>query len=59
MDKLLFTVTEVADALGVGRSKVYELMADGSLYSVKLGRARRVPADAVRRFVDELTEPAA
>ena len=31
MDKLLLTPTEAADALGIGRSKVYELLRAGTL----------------------------
>ena len=37
MDKLLLTPTEAAAALGVGRSKVYELLQCGSLQSVRIG----------------------
>ena len=38
----LFTVVEVAKLLGVGRSKVYELLYAGELRSVKIGGSRRV-----------------
>jgi len=38
MDKLLLTPTEAATALGIGRSKVYELMQTGQLQSVHIGR---------------------
>jgi hypothetical protein len=31
MDKLLLTPTEAASALGIGRSKVYELLQTGQL----------------------------
>jgi excisionase family DNA binding protein len=43
MDKLLLTPTEAATALGIGRSKVYELMQTGQLESVHIGACRRVP----------------
>ena len=35
MDKLLLRPTEAAAAIGVGRSKVYELLARGDLPSVR------------------------
>ena len=54
MDKLLLTPTEAATALGIGRSKVYELMQTGQLQSVHIGACRRVPADAVHSFLREL-----
>ena len=54
MDKLLLTPTEAAAALGIGRSKVYELMQTGQLESVHIGACRRVPAEAVHSFLQQL-----
>jgi excisionase family DNA binding protein len=55
-DKVLYTVPEAADVLSLGSSKVWELVAAGRLESVKVGRARRVPADSLHRFVDSLRD---
>jgi excisionase family DNA binding protein len=41
-DLQLFTVVEVAQFLGIGRSKVYELLYKGELKSVKIGGSRRI-----------------
>lgn len=55
--KLLLTVPEAADALGLGRSVVYDLLLRGQLPSVKIGRARRIPLTALEAFVhDRLME---
>lgn len=54
MDKLLLTPTEAAAALGIGRSKVYELMQTGQLPSVHIGACRRVPAEALHAFLERL-----
>ncbi len=54
MDKLLLTPTEAATALGIGRSKIYELMQTGQLESVHIGACRRVPAEAVHSFLLQL-----
>jgi excisionase family DNA binding protein len=54
MDKLLFTPIEAGHALGLGRTKVYELMAAGTLASVKIGTARRIPREALTEFVARL-----
>ena len=54
MDKLLLTPTEAAHALGIGRSKVYELMQTGQLASVHIGACRRVPAEALTAFLEQL-----
>ena len=52
MDKLLLTIPEVAGQLGLGRSLVYEMVMRGEIPSLKLGRARRVPAAALEEFVE-------
>jgi excisionase family DNA binding protein len=56
MEKLLLTPEEAANALGIGRRKVYELMAARKLSSVKIGASRRVPAEALRTFVASISE---
>ena len=54
MEKLLYTVDETAELLSVGRCKIYELFNEGQLYSVKVGKSRRVPAIAIDRFLAAL-----
>ena len=54
MVKVLLTPEEVADALGIGRTKVYELILVGVLESVKIGTCRRIPTDALTAYVDLL-----
>jgi excisionase family DNA binding protein len=49
--KLLLTVPEAAEALGLGRSVVYELLVAGELDGVKIGRARRIPVRSLEKFV--------
>jgi len=51
MEKLLYSPREAADLLSISRSKLYELMASGVVHSVRVGRSRRIPADALRAFV--------
>ena len=58
MDKLLLKVEEAADLLSLGRSKVWQLIQDGRLETVRIGRARRVPYAAVRALVEQLAGPA-
>jgi excisionase family DNA binding protein len=53
-ERLLYPVNEAAAKLGVGRSKLYELISTGALESVKLGKSRLVPAEAIERFVADL-----
>ena len=54
MDKLLLKPEEAADLLGIGRSKFYELLAQGAVDSVRIGACRRVPRAALEEFVERL-----
>ncbi len=50
-DKLLYRPSEVGDAIGVGRSKAYELIASGEIPSIRIGGCVRVPVDALRAWI--------
>ena len=56
MERLLLTAEEVAEALHIGRSRVYMLIASKELASVKIGSLRRIPVDAVREFAARLVD---
>jgi excisionase family DNA binding protein len=55
VEKLLLTPEEAAEALSVGRTKVYQLIGEGTLRSVRIGKCRRVPTSALVELVEELT----
>lgn len=44
------TVEEASRFLSLGRSKLYSLMDAGELTYAKIGKARRIPWQAVRRL---------
>ena len=54
--RLLFTVEEAARALGIGRTRMFELIQAGSVETVLIGRLRRIPLDALDAFVSRLRE---
>jgi excisionase family DNA binding protein len=54
LGRLLLRPEEVAKALGVGRTMVFELIRSGELRSVKIGKSRRIPTAAVREYVEGL-----
>ena len=56
MQRLLLRVEEVQEALGLGRSKTYELIASGELPVVRIGRCVRVPAEGLRLWVEQQIE---
>jgi excisionase family DNA binding protein len=47
----LLTPKDVARRLAIGRTTVFLLLRSGQLPSVKIGRARRIPAAAVDDFI--------
>lgn len=56
MDRVLLTVNEVAEALRIGRSKVFDLIIAGEIESVKIGKLRRIPVTAVHEYAARLVQ---
>jgi excisionase family DNA binding protein len=55
---LLLRVSEVAALLSIGRSLAYQMITDGTLPSVRLGRCRRVPRADLERWIAAQTAAA-
>jgi excisionase family DNA binding protein len=53
MERELLRAEEVAKVLGIGRTKVYELMLRGELPVIRIGRLVRVPRAALLRWIAE------
>lgn len=53
--RLLLKADEAAQMLGIGRGTVYAMMNDGTLPTVRMGRAVRIPLDALRRWIEGRT----
>jgi excisionase family DNA binding protein len=52
MNKDLYTVQEAMELLGgISRNTIYNLMRDGRLASVPIGRRRFIPAHAIDDFI--------
>lgn len=54
MDKLLLTPNEAAQVLSISRSKLYELIGQGRLATVRIDTSRRVSAQALVEFIHYL-----
>ena len=52
---LLLKPEAAAQALNIGRSKIYQLMEAGEIESVKIGRSRRISVKALEEFTEKLT----
>jgi excisionase family DNA binding protein len=55
MDRLLLRPVEAADMIGIGRSKVYALLASGELPSIRIGCRVRVPVAELRNWIEGKT----
>jgi excisionase family DNA binding protein len=55
---LILTVEAAAESLGIGRTLMYALIRAGAVESVRIGRLRRVPADALVEYIARLRESA-
>ena len=59
MEPINISIIDAAKALGVGRSKTYELINAGHLETVKLGTRTLVRVASMKAFSDCLAKPAA
>ena len=56
--QVLFSVEQTAAILGVGRTKVYELIGTGALGTVKIGSRTLISRAHIDTFVQKLTHGA-
>ena len=55
---LLYKIGQAAEVTGLSRSLLYERIAVGELKVVRVGRAVRIPADELHRWIETLKEQA-
>ena len=53
---LLLTPKAAAKRLSLAESTVYQLLTSGQLESISIGRARRIPMEALVSYIDRLRE---
>lgn len=56
-EKEYLKVPEVAEFLQIGRSRAYELVAEGDIPSVKIGRSVRVSRKELERWLERRRQP--
>jgi excisionase family DNA binding protein len=52
--RLVLTIEEAAERLGIGRTTMYALVKSGDIRTVTIGRLRRVPAQCLEEYVNRL-----
>ena len=52
--RLLYSVDEAAELLGIGRTFMFHLVATGEIDSFKIGKRRKIPRDALDSYIQRL-----
>ena len=56
LDKVITaSIGEFCRLSGIGRTKVYELLGDGDLESISIGRRRLIVLESYRRLIERQT----
>ncbi|WP_427174300.1 helix-turn-helix domain-containing protein [Arthrobacter sp. 92] len=55
VERVLVTIDEAAEALGVGRTMVYQLIRECELVPAKIGRRSLVTAESVRDYAGKVS----
>lgn len=58
VDRLAVRVEEAAEMLGLGRSTVFQLLKNGGLVSIKVGKRRLIPIQEINSFIGRLAKNA-
>lgn len=53
MEPVTVTVADACKAIGVGRTVLYELLAQRRLDSVTIGRRRLITTESIRRLISD------
>jgi excisionase family DNA binding protein len=53
-EPITIAVKDAQQALGVGRTTIFSLLAEGRLQRLKIGRRTVIPTESLRAFVAEL-----
>jgi excisionase family DNA binding protein len=50
----LLTTFEAQNILSIGRTRLFRLIGSGEIESVLIGSSRRIPASAIKKFIEKL-----
>lgn len=52
MEKLVYSIQEAADLLGISKSYAYELVRKGAIPVLKLGKKRVIPKEKFNQWIN-------
>lgn len=50
--KLAYSISEAANAISIGRSKIYQLISEGRIETRKIGKRTVIPAASLHRLLE-------
>ena len=56
-DRILIKVSDAARMLSVSKSKLYELINEGTVPAIRVGQSLRIPLEWLHKWVAEQLEP--
>ena len=56
MEKLVYSIQEAANLLGISRSYAYELVRNGTIPALELGRKRVIPKEKFLEWINGNTD---
>ncbi|QNG44844.1 helix-turn-helix domain-containing protein [Sphingobium yanoikuyae] len=59
MNSMLCSVNDAAQMLGIGRTKIYDMLSKGDLASMQIGTRRLVKIDSIKALIERATGGAA
>lgn len=59
MNFILCSVNDAAQMLGIGRTKLYEMLSTGQLASMQIGTRRLVKVESIKALIERATGGAA
>lgn len=57
VEPICVKVNEAARMIGVGRTKLYEMIATGDVEAIKLGKSTRITTASLKKLVTRQREP--
>ncbi|NVJ90415.1 MAG: helix-turn-helix domain-containing protein [Methylocystaceae bacterium] len=56
MNKQLISVQEFCTTFTLGRTRVYQMINNGDIETVKIGRSRRIKTASIEHWLNQLTQ---
>lgn len=56
MEKLVCSIEEVGTMLGISKSYTYQLVRDGTIPSVQIGKKRIIPKERSKEWINKKSE---